>query len=143
MIELSCDYSQEKIKQFVAQRIGLTYGGAFDPAAAVAVLRDGSIVGGVVFNNYHPLTKGRMIEISCATDDPGCLTRGILRGIFEYPFKQLEVNRLKAECSTGNTRCRKLVERLGFQFEGVMRKGHDGEQDSAVYSMLPGECRWV
>ena len=142
MIELRGDYSQDHVMKYVGDRIGLL-ATDFLPAAGVAVLRDGAIVGGVVFNNYHPLRNGALMEVSAATDDPGCLTRGILRGIFEYPFKHLEVKRLKAECSTGNTRCRKLVARLGFTFEGVMRKGHDGEQDSAVYSMLPVECRWI
>ena len=125
MIELRGDYPQDHVMKYVGDRIGLP-AKEFLPASGAAVLRDGAIVGGVVFNNYHPLKSGRIIEISCATDDPGCLTRGILRGIFEYPFKILEVSRLKAECSTGNTRCRNLVERLGFQFEGVMRNGHDG-----------------
>ena len=107
--------------QYVAARIGLV-ATDFLPASAVAVLRDGTMVGGVVFNNYHPLKRGSLLEISCATDYPGCLTRGILRGIFEYPFKHLEVARLKAECSTGNTRCRQLVERLGFQVRGCHEK---------------------
>ena len=72
-----------------------------------------------------------------AIDDVECVTRRTLRYIFEYPFKQLGVSRLQAVTATTNHRCREFIERLGFKLEGFARKAHDGEQDAAVYSMLP------
>ena len=66
-----------------------------------------------------------------------------MREIFNYPFKQLGVSRLKAETSVKNRRCRSILNRLGFQFEGIMRRAYDGETDSCVYSMLQAECQWT
>ena len=107
------------------------------------MIRDGSLVGGVVYNNYHKLSKGSWCEISAATDDPACLTRGVLWAVFEYPFVQLGVSRLRAECSATNARCVSLLKRLGFMVEGTARRAYDGEADSLCFSMLPEECRWI
>ena len=96
-----------------------------------------------VFNSYHVLEKGSWCEVSVAIDDVEGVSKRTLRQIFEYPFKQLEVSRLQAQTSVKNLRCRAFIERLGFKLEGLARKAHDGEQDAAVYSMLPGECRWL
>ena len=113
------------------------------PRVGAALLKDGKMAGAVVFNNYHVLHKGSWCEISVAIDDAECVSRRGLRQIFEYPFKQLGVNRLQAVTSVENLRCREFIERLGFRLEGFGRKAHDGEQDAAVYSMLPGECKWI
>ena len=141
MVEVSVAMQGEAI-DYVAERTGTTAAN-MRPAIGAAVLKDGKLAGAAVFNNYHVLHKGSWCEVSVAIDDVECVSRRVLRQIFEYPFKQLGVSRLQAVTSVDNKRCQKFIERLGFQFEGRARKAHDGETDAEVYSMLPGECRWL
>ena len=140
MIEVAIDFPQYQIRSFVGERIGVE-ADLLQPSVGAAVLQDKKLIGGVVFHNYHVLKKGSWCEVSVAFERPFWTRRG-MREIFNYPFKQLGVSRLKAETSVDNSRCRSILERLGFQFEGIMRKAFDGETDSCVYSMLQAECRW-
>ena len=141
MIEVSTEYPQDVIRRFVGERIGVEPD-LLTPSVGAAVLKDGNLIGGVVFHNYHALSKGSWCEVSVAFDRPEWTRKG-LRTIFNYPFKKLWVTRLQAQTSVGNSRCRSILERLGFQSEGIMRKAYDGDTDSCLYSMLPGECRWI
>ena len=141
MIEVTANYPQREVLEYVASRISTTPAN-MQPAIGAAVLKDGKLAGAAVFNNYHVLHKGSWCEISVAIDDVECVSRRTLRQIFEYPFKQLGVTRLQAVTSVNNQRCKAFIERLGFKLEGLARKAHDGETDQAVYSMLPVECRW-
>ena len=141
MLEVSVTMQNEAL-DYVAERTGTTAANML-PAIGAALLKDGKMAGAVVFNNYHVLHRGSWCEISVAIDDAACVSRRGLRKIFEYPFKQLGVSRLQAVTSVTNQRCRSFIERLGFKLEGLARKAHDGEQDAAVYSMLPAECRWL
>ena len=131
-----------EVIKYVADRIGSTPD-KMAPAAGIAIMRDDKIVGGLVYNNFHRLEKGSWCEISAATDDPGCLTRAVIREMFGFPFNHLGVNRLKAECAETNARVRSALTRLGFTFEGIARRAYDGETSSVVFSMLPEECRWI
>ena len=141
MLEVSVAMQNEAL-DYVAERIDTTAAN-MQPAIGAALLKDGKMAGAVVFNNYHILHKGSWCEISTAIDDAGCISRRVLRELFDYPFNQLGVSRLQAATSVANLRCRSFIERLGFRLEGLARKAHDGETDQAVYSMLPAECRWL
>ena len=142
LIWMTSDYPESEVISFVAKRIGTTPA-ALLPAVGAAILRDGVLVAGVVYNNYHVLRSGSWCEISAAADQPRCLNKEVLRVMFDYPFLQLGVGRLQAVCAVTNWRSRRLVSRLGFQLEGVQRRAHDGIQDSLMYSMLPAECIWI
>ena len=142
MITFRGDLPQADVLYYVASRVGAAIDD-WKPALGAGVLRDGVLVGGVVYNNYHLLKYGSWCEISAATDDPACLTRAVLRAVFEYPFVQLGCSRLRAECAATNVRCVSLLDRLGFRVEGTARRAYDGEADSLTFSMLPEECRWV
>ena len=142
MIDFRGDLPQADVLEYVGSRIGLSLDD-WQPAFGAGVLRDGTLVGGVVYNNYHVLSKGSWCEVSAATDDPACLTRGLLRAVFEYPFVQLGCSRIRAECAATNARCVSLLKRVGFRLEGTARRAYDGEADSLTFSMLPDECRWM
>src|SRR5205814_1584261 len=62
--------------------------------------------------------------------------------LVRYAFDELRVNRVVICAAVENTRSRALIERLGFEFEGVARQHYrigDGWHDDAVYSMLASE----
>ena len=143
MIWMTSDYPESEVIDYVAKRIGTTPA-ALSPAVGAAILRDGVLVAGVVYNNYHVLQHGSWCEISAAAEDPRCLNKEVLRVMFDYPFRQLGVSRLQAVCAVTNWRSRRLVSRLGFQLEGVRPSGvRWGAGRADLYSMLPEECRWL
>ena len=72
--------------------------------------------------------------------------RGIMtmacRAFVLHSFQALKLNRVTIECASENIRSRKIPERLGFKFEGIIRGAewlHDHYADHAVYGLLTGD----
>lgn len=57
---------------------------------------------------------------------------------FDYPFRQLGCLRITARVQSTNERSIRLVERLGFKAEGLIRKGTP-EADVWIYGLLKEE----
>jgi RimJ/RimL family protein N-acetyltransferase len=67
-----------------------------------------------------------------------------IRLLAEWAFGEVGLSRIEAWIDVENDRSKRVVERLGFTFEGIRRSVHfkDGERaDMAIYSLLPGELR--
>ena len=112
----------------------------FGPCAAIGVADGNRLIAGVVYTNYH----GHMIEASLAATDRRWANRRILRGLFRYPFAQLQVRRFQVTIAKRNKSVRRFVVRLGFKFEGIGREGWHSGGDCAVYSMLRKDAeRWL
>lgn len=65
-----------------------------------------------------------------------------MKTILIYGFEQMNLNRIEAFASPLNTPSIKLIERYGFQYEGLLRQhyGRNGvREDSAVYGLLCSE----
>lgn len=111
---------------------------------AIGIVKDGKLIGGVVYNNYRvgsdllPLS----MEMSIATIDKSWISRNNLRALFAYPFIQANVKRVQATTRADNAHVRRFLARLGFTFEGIGREAHPLGGDAAVYSMLKHECIW-
>lgn len=142
MLALDPRIDQDFLRGYIADRTESDVA-HFANGQGAAVVRDGEMVGGVLFHGYRILDKGAVCDLSAAAEHAHCLTRGILREMFAYAFDTLAVTRLRAETAAHNSRCRSILKRLGFREEGVMRRAYDGNADSVVYSMLPEECRWL
>ncbi|MGX8178303.1 GNAT family N-acetyltransferase [Exiguobacterium artemiae] len=59
--------------------------------------------------------------------------------VTDYCFTTLQLNRVVIECAVGNSRSRKIPERLGYQQEGILRDAerlYGTYHDLAVYAML-------
>jgi len=78
--------------------------------AALGWLRDGEIVAGVMYEHY----TGASIEATIAVAPGAVLVPGFVRVIFDYPFKQLDVNLILISVAESNWKSRNLVEKLGF-----------------------------
>jgi len=62
--------------------------------------------------------------------------------MLEYVFEELNLRRLEADVDPRNHRCRKLLERCGFQEEGLLRERWsvgDELQDTVFYGLLRRE----
>lgn len=111
-----------------------------DKAKAACVIKNGRVIAGVVYTNYHP---ERSIEMSIATVDKSWATRHTLRAFFEYPFIDLKVKRVQTLCSAKARDTIMFNKRLGFKPEGFHRCAwHDGG-DAVSFGMLYNECKWV
>lgn len=68
----------------------------------------------------------------------GIMSRAV-KGLLNYCFFQLGLNRVEIRCGVGNYRSRAIPERLSFTQEGVIRDGENlyGKfHDLVIYSML-------
>jgi ribosomal-protein-alanine N-acetyltransferase len=62
--------------------------------------------------------------------------------LLDYGFKELQLNRIEADIDPGNEASAKLLTRMGFQLEGLLRERWivGGEKsDSAMYGLLLSE----
>lgn len=112
----------------------------YEGAAGIGVVKDGKPVAGVIYYDHDP---GVNICIAIAVEDKAWATRGIIRGLFHYPFEQLKVRRMTAMVGKKNTPSRKLVQKFGFTEEGNIRCGFDGYEHLMLYGMLREECFWL
>lgn len=111
----------------------------FEAMAAIGIRSsDGCDLGAVVYHEY----RGNDIQMSCASEAKRWLSSGVLRALFSYPFKQLNVDRVTAFAPARNSHTRKFLERIGFKQEGIMRRGFP-DDDCIVYGMLKEECNWI
>jgi RimJ/RimL family protein N-acetyltransferase len=110
---------------------------------AIGVVKDGRIIGGVIYTLYIELADGQHDIRFTASGEPGWLTKASLRAIFSYPFNQLQCIRVSALCAKANRRSRDLVERLGFVAEGNIRHAFGMGRDGILHGMLKQDCRWI
>jgi len=110
----------------------------FGPCRAIGVVREGNIVAGVVYSNF----RSGNIEATLAADDPRWCSRGVLRGLFRYPFVQLGCRRITCIVAADNPRSLKLCLGLGFALEGRCRQVF-GSVDGLICGMLADECKWI
>jgi len=131
--------ADQMLKEFVAARIPHMINKDFGPATALGVVRNGRLLGGVVFHGY----VGHDVQVSYAFDHPSWALPGTLRALFDYAFNQLGVRRITTVAPRKNRRSRKMVIGLGFKLEGVHVKGIDGIEDAISYGMLREHCKWI
>ncbi|MCA1184921.1 MULTISPECIES: GNAT family N-acetyltransferase [unclassified Saccharopolyspora] len=69
---------------------------------------------------------------------------GTVRLLAAWGFHDLGLARLELTCEPTNSSSRRVAERCGFTFEGVLRshqRFRRGRRDTAVFGLLPGELR--
>lgn len=65
-----------------------------------------------------------------------------MKPILQYGFQQMRLNRVEAFLSPENIPSKKLVEKFGFQYEGLLKEHYysdNGYEDSACYGLLRSE----
>ena len=130
-------HDDQRVAEWVRERIPHIRETGFGPCSAFGVLQDGMLVGGVVFNNYRKFD----IHMSAALDAP--LTRQSLRTLCEYVFGQLNVRRVTSITGKKNRKARKALQVIGFTLEGTARHALDGVQDACVYGLIREHCKWI
>jgi RimJ/RimL family protein N-acetyltransferase len=76
---------------------------------------------------------------------PAARGRGVmgraLRLVVAWAFSELELVRVQAFASPDNLRSVRLLERLGFAREGLLRSYRGAGEDRIAFGLLPGELR--
>ena len=127
-----CD---EVVAAWVAERAGFII---YPPFVSIGATRDGqSLCAGVVFNGWN----GSNIEITLASDRG--MTRGAIRGVYAYVFDQIKAQRVTAHTRRSNKTMRKILPRLGFQFETVAKRfyGSTKADDAFAFVLFPENAR--
>lgn len=128
--------------QFLRERIDLDLRGynLDSPLWFCVTVREGTtghVVGALACEFKSPFD----VHFSTAIDEPDVITRRLLRGIFRALFSQ--ARRITALVEPSNWQAKDAVERLGFVYEGFLRRGLDGDRDALLYGMLPEDCRYL
>jgi RimJ/RimL family protein N-acetyltransferase len=112
---------------------------SFDPCKAIGVYREGRALAGVVYYNYRPPN----IDVTIAADDPRWCRKGVLAGLFSFPFMQLECRRITCVIPASNKRSIKLCRGLGFKDEGFHPALFLDGSAGISLGMLREDCRWL
>lgn len=108
------------------------------PYVTLAIMEDGNVIAAAVFNNYQDSN----IDLSVVFSRPIALTRGNLRALFSYPFKQLGMKRVSVRTRASDLKVRKKIRRLGFTPEGKHANWF-GDEAAFSYGMLRSDCKWL
>lgn len=126
---------REPIAKWVLERIR-SKGRFFDDYKAIGVFDDETLLGAVIYDGF----TAKDCELHICLVDSRCVTRRVIRAVFDYPFRQLSLERVSANVLASNERSHEFVQRLGFVLEGVKRMK---TENVLMYGLQRHECRWL
>ncbi len=130
---------KEVIARFVALRAGRPEFEPWGNFTALGLVRDDSLVAGVVYNNFEAANVCAHIG---AIEGRQWLTRDFLQAMFAYPFVEMGKRRITALVAKKNRHARGFVENLGFVYEGTLKHYYDRD-DLTVYGLIREKCRFL
>lgn len=109
-------------------------------------LRAGVAIGSIGFepDPKRPEIKARELGYSLAEEywGMGLMTEAGL-AVIEYGFTKMELEVISIETAPDNARSRRVIEKLGFKYEGTLRDSYmtidEVVRDTMVYSILKSE----
>lgn len=107
-------------------------------AKSIAAVEHYQTLGVVVFDAFTPHDCAMHIVI----EDKRCVTRRILKQVFDYPFNQLGLRRVTGLVPESNVAALAFDYRLGFVQEGRKKWGM-GDEDEIILGMTKEHCRWL
>jgi len=130
----------EEVARWVSQHLGKPI---LAPYAAMGVLDDDGVLrGAAVFNDYQG--PGGNIEFTYY--GPETLTRSVIRWLANYAFVTNKASRVTFKTHRSNHLVRKLLNKHGMVFEGVLRRYYNTDKGSdALVFMLDrrNAARWL
>lgn len=125
-------------REHIAKWVLQGFGGHFLPGyKAIAVFDGDRLMGAAIFDAFTPKDCNFHVRIA----DRRCVSRRVLRAVFDYPFRQLRLDRVSAQVMADNAESLKAVQKLGFVYEGAKRQKTWASQ--LQFGMLASECRWI
>lgn len=130
-------FDNVRIGLWVCERVGGVF--AKQIAQCIGLERDGELVAGVIYEGYN----GRSIRMHVASDGSRqWLTRQFLAICFDYPFRQLKVQKVLGLVDSMNENALSFDKALGFKTECEIEDA--GKTGSLVIlSMSRDDCKWL
>jgi len=124
------DWYQNRFRDNLGIRWGISLKGEQD------------IIGTIGFNNFTKRHKANIgYDLQPDYWNKGIMTEA-LRAVINFGFNQLEINRIEAEVMQGNVNSEKLLLKLNFMKEGVLRQWmfwNDNHYDMSMFSLLKAD----
>lgn len=128
----------EAVAAFITAHTGMEFGDT--PYTTIGQLDAlGNIVGGCVIHNFTQ----RDCHTHVAGVGPRWCTRRFLGECFRHIFLKLGCRRCTGLVAASNQHALDWDLRLGFVYEGTLRKHLANDEDCYVLGMLREECRWL
>lgn len=109
--------------------------GSWGQAVGIGQERGGRLEAAAIYNGWN----GADLCIHLVID--GRLTRAsVTECLWRYPFEQVKARRLSAYIAAANTRCRKLAEHAGFEWEATLKGAHR-TGDLMIYRLTPERAK--
>ena len=127
-------YADDYVAGWMGEQMGVHINRPYTAFGVVSA--DGLLTGGVLFNNQSEAD----IELSIVA--PKRLTRGLCRVIAQYAFGTAGCMRMTARTRASSLQVRRVIEKVGFRQEGVLRGYFRDGEDAILFGMKKSECRW-
>lgn len=102
-----------------------------------------TVIAALLFHDYVELGDGGKVEVSMAADHASWAQPGIVRGLLNYPFVQLNCHVLVATTNKTNKRTRRFLKGMGF-IESGMIPNRPYADDTIIYSLRREDAsRWL
>jgi len=105
----------------------------------IALKGNSNIIGTIGFNNFTQNHRANIgYDLQTEYWNNGYATEA-LKTIVGFGFKQLKINRIEAEVMIGNFASEKILKKLGFTNEGILRQWlywNDNHYDMIMFSLL-------
>jgi RimJ/RimL family protein N-acetyltransferase len=117
----------------------------YTPCLAVGIVRDATLVAGVVYHDWRP--RHGDVSMTIASRSPRWATRGVIAWLLQYPFVELDCRRISTTVRDDNLHAQRFNERLGFHPEGRRLDFFEPGVDCIEYGMMreewaAGPYRW-
>lgn len=114
-------------------RIGSDEGIGMDCSAISLVDAQDQFVAVTLYSSY----TGRNIDLHIAArDDVAWASRSYFRAAMELPFEILQVTRITGLIRGSNLKTQRFAMRMGFHYEGRMRKVFEDDDDLVLFGFL-------
>ena len=108
----------------------------------IALKGEPNIIGTIGFNNYTQKSRANIgYDLKSSYWNRRYMTEA-LQTVIDFGFNILDINRIEAEVMQGNVISEKLLEKLNFKREGVLRQWmlwNEQYYDMTMYSLLKME----
>jgi RimJ/RimL family protein N-acetyltransferase len=117
----------------------------YAPGLAVGIVRDSTLVAGVVYHDWRE--KEGDISMTIASRSPQWASRSVIAWLLQYPFCELHCRRISTTVRSDNAHAMRFNARLGFALEGRRLAFFEPAVDCMEYGMLreewaAGPYRW-
>ena len=125
--QIFIDWYQKRFKEKLAIR------------RRIALKGNTNIIGTIGFNNFVKNHRANIgYDLQTEYWNKGYVTEA-LKTIIDFGFKQLEINRIEAEVMIGNSASERVLDKLGFTKEGILKQWlywNEKHYDMIMYSLL-------